>query len=272
MYKKRTIIFIAVLITLGLLALVLERARVTATLQLGPQTRDIKVNLSPSKASLVQGEVMVLNAEITNNGDADVALAGVSAESGYLKLFVAGEDQKFREYSKPRVGVKASGTTIKPGQTIKSQATLLWNASPAKRFVNPKEFEQSHIMTDLVFPEPGIYFVKAVLGVPRVDGPLTFESEPIQVVINEATGDDRPVWEKIKTNPDIAYFIQQESPLTANPDERAKLLDEVEQIAGNSQNSYLARQAKQSLERFRENEVKRKEWMEKLKKQQSLQD
>ncbi len=95
------------------------------------------------------------------------------------------------------------------------------------------------------------------------------ESPPVQIVISEPIGDDLKVWNKITDNGEIAYFIQyNEFRGKIKPDEREKLLNEVEQLVSNNPNSFLAIQIEESLAKYDVNDEKRKEFMDKLKKQQ----
>jgi outer membrane protein assembly factor BamD (BamD/ComL family) len=80
-------------------------------------------------------------------------------------------------------------------------------------------------------------------------------------------GEDRFVWEKIKSNSDIAYFIQNASVLSSNEEEQAQLLDEIEQLIAKYPNSSLTQQINESLSKFRESEIKGREYLEMLKRQ-----
>lgn len=224
---------------------------------------DLNVKVHSSKQDYIQGEVINLNFEVTNNSASDIPLKGADTDSGYLRIYIASDNQKFKMYSNSDWGRgKTKGMVIKAGQSIKSQTNILWNFSPANRFSNLEGFKESNIMTDYAFPKTGVYLIKAVLGIPG-EIPIEIESEPIQIVVNEPVGDDLKVWNQIKDNGDIAYFLQQGATPTYQDEKAEKLLKEVEQIAEKYPNSNLAGQIKQKLEKFRIDEERRKETLEK---------
>lgn len=231
------------------------------------EQRGLKVKISPLKSSYTQGEVVTLDVEVANNHSSDIFVKGADAESGYLKILIASADQKFKQYSHSGWIQGHKGKAMKPGETVKSQATLLWNFSPVHRFVNTARFQEDYIMTDLAFPESGVYFIKAVLIVPG-ESQTRIESSPVQIVINPPLGEDLTVWNKVKDNAELAYFIQEGEIRSPKSEEQEKFIKEVEQITVNNPNSFLANQIRNSLVKFRESEAKRKEFMENLKQRQ----
>lgn len=225
----------------------------------------LDVKVKSSKQDYFLGEVISISLDITNTSSTDIPVKGTNVESGYVKIFIASDDQKFKEYSNSSWGrAKTKGTIIKAGQTASSQAKIFWNFSPVNRFSNLEGFEKSHIMTDYVFPAAGVYLIKAVLYIPGTN-PVQIESQPIQIVVNEPTGDDLQVWNRIKNNGEIAYFIQQGSFKTYKDEERDKLINEIEQIIRAYPNGQLADKMKQTLEKFQLDEEKRKQQIEKAK-------
>lgn len=229
----------------------------------------LTLKISPLKQSYVLGEVVSFDVKVTNIGDTDVVLRGWTAETGYIKFLISGGNQKFKEYAHSdwRHGHKPKA--IKAGETKESVTDLLWNFSPVGRVADLRGVYENHIMTELAFPEPSVYFIKAVLIIPTVgDGRAEFESEPVQIVVNEPVGEDINVWNRIRKNPDLAYFMQQGEVRSAKQEEREKLVKEVEQILADNPNSFLAGEMSKSLEKHRASEAKRKEFLENLKRRQ----
>lgn len=232
------------------------------------QQPNLNVKISSYKDSYIQGEVVRLNIEITNNESFDVFLRGTDAKSGYVKIFVSSDDQNFRQYDNGKAPPQTLGKiTLKAGENVKSQAALLWNFSLVGRVADLSDYRKNYILTDYAFPEPGVYFVKAKLIIPG-ETMHYVESEPIQIVVNEPVGDDLKVWNLIKNKGEIGHFIQQDEFRTGKEEEKDKLLGEIEQIIAKYPNSHLAGKMKQSVENFRASEVKRKEFMENLKRRQ----
>jgi hypothetical protein len=231
-----------------------------------PKTAEsyIKVKVETSKEIYSQGEIVSLNFVVSNTETSDTYLKGASADSGYLWVYIASPNEGFKRYYWGGVKKKTKGFYVKGGQSITSQATLLWNSKP-----NPEEVGQAYIQdritTDYAFPEPGTYLIKAKLLIPR-EKPIEIESEPIQIIISEPTGDDLQVWNLIKDRGDIAYFIQQGEPKTYKESEKGKLLTDIEKITTDYPNSFLGTQIKQSLEEFRTDEKKIKESRQQIQK------
>ena len=192
-------------------------------------------------------------------------MRGANVESGYVKIFVSPVNQVFRQYINGGVRTKTAGFVIRGGETVESQATILWNSKPDIKNLSDsavKIYDDNQLMTNYAFPNTGIYFIKAVLIIPG-EPQTKIESELVKIVINEPVGDDLKVWNQIKDNGDIAYFIQQGETPTYQDEKAKKLLKEIEQITGKYPNSDLAGQMKQKLEKFRTGEEKSKEMLEK---------
>lgn len=229
----------------------------------------LTLKIGSDKQTYVQGEFVKLNFEVLNETDKPIPLAySPDVSTGYLHVWIAFDGQRYNRYNNTSWGrMESGGRTIQPGQTFKSDATVLWNSKPDTSRLNIDSITNSNegaILNYYAFPDVGNYFIKAILTMP--DGTRTkIESQPIQIVINEPMGDDLKVWNSIKDNGEIAYFIQQSDFLTAEDDERQKLTKEIEQIAAGYPNSILGGQLNQSLEKFKANEVRRKEMLEKAK-------
>ena len=231
----------------------------------------LKLKVSTSNQDYLLGEVVRLNFEIVNEGSKKIILPGCSTvKGGYLRIHIAYENQPFKEYfgsgSRWQLdGGCGDAVSLEPGQSFKTNTTVLWNVKPEVLHLNEdaaKRVAEGRIMNDYALPKSGVYFIKAVLRLPGETRP-TIESEGVQVVINEPVEDDLEVWSQIKDKGDIAYFIQQGGTPTYQDEKAEKLLKEVEQIVRKYPNSYLASQMKQKLEKFRMDEEKRKEMLEK---------
>lgn len=224
----------------------------------------ISLNVSSDKQSYIQGEIVTLTFEAINETDKAVSVSDVS--DGYLNVWIAVSGQKFYRYNNTSWGRSESGGKIvQPGQSYKSQATVMWNSKPQ---IPPSV--DGNILTDYAFPEPGVYLVKAVLSIPsNTSETLTkIESKPIQITINKPVGEDSEVWNKIKDNGDIANFMHRGSFFGADSEENLKIFKEMETIVENYPNSLLANQLKPHLEKFHTNENLRKLYLEKRNKPQ----
>lgn len=188
-----------------------------------------QVAISSLRTSYVLGEVVALRAEITNAGDADLILPGTDANSGYLKFWVADSTGKYEEYSNSGGNVKKAPKTLKAGQTVASQVTVLANAKQETAHLSEfyvKKATENKITTSYAFPKAGVYYVKTVLMLSS-ERQITVESDPVQITIEEPVGDDLLVWKGIKDRFDFAYFIQEGQAVDRNDEEKEKFLQEV---------------------------------------------
>lgn len=237
----------------------------------------ITLKVSSDKQSYIQGEAVNLTFEAINKTDKSVDIYDVS--SGFLNVKIAFNGERFNQYKNTSWGTsETGGKRIKPGESYKSQAKVLWNSNPVGTFSNVESIvnsEKGAILSDYAFPEAGIYLIKAVLSVPSNTLPTTLtkiESEPIQITVNKPVGDDLEVWNKIKDNKEIANFMHRgsflgwKSFLIEDDKELSEILKEIEEIVQSYPNSLLVGQLKPNLEKFRANEEKKKANMRKIKK------
>ncbi|MGI8788055.1 MAG: hypothetical protein ACR2HG_09875 [Pyrinomonadaceae bacterium] len=228
----------------------------------------LTLKVSSEKQIYIPGEVAKLNFELVNDGNEPVKLPfRPDISTGYLSVWIAFSGQRFNRYNNTSWGkMEYNGPTLQPGQSFKSQADILYNSKPDISRLNVdtiKDSPEGAILSDYAFPEAGVYLVKAVLSFSDIK--LKVESEPIQIVVNKPIGEDLKVWNQIKDNGDIAYFMQKGATRTYQDAKAEKLLKEIEQITQQSPNSFLAGQMKQKLEKFRTDEETRKEMLEKAK-------
>jgi hypothetical protein len=226
----------------------------------------LKLTISSEKNSYFLGETVFLNFEVKNESSTDIRVRGLDLDSRYITVFISTDKKIFKQYKHSRVKDTLGGA-LKAGDTFKSRSGILWNFDQTKITAsgNRDNLRKTHIVTDYAFPTSGEYFVKAILTVPRNNNSLKIESEPIQIKIQEPTGENLEVWNKIKDNGDFAYFIQEgDTRIPSNKsEERNRFLKEVEQILSAYPNSFYAESLQQSLDKFKADEVKIEENMRK---------
>ena len=251
--KKPRLIFVTLFVLFTLVSFQSISVQETASAKDG-----LQIEISSSKDNYLLGETVFLDFEVKNNSSTDIRVKGVDLDSNYVSIYIAFEGKAFKKYTHSRIK-EGKWWMLKAGQIVTSRSGILWNFSPAKTSANLNDLEETHILTDYTFPEPGVYLIKAVWGIPSNENPIKVESKPIQILINEPVGDELKVWNKIKNRDDIAYFIQESDFKTSKPEEREKLLKEIEEITAKYPNSLLGNQIKQSLGKFSENEERIKE-------------
>lgn len=254
--KTITFAFFALLAALSVIAVAYSNQSIVS------QTDDwssLKLKVSTPKQDYLLGEVLQLNFEVINEGSKKIILPGCSTvEGGYMRVHIAYEHQPFKEKFGNKSRWQFDGgcndtTLLKPGQSFRNNATVLWNVKPEVKHLNKdaaKRVAESRIMSDYALPEPGVYSIKAVLHLPGETRP-TIESEPIEIVVKKPADEDLEVWNKIKNSKEIAYFIQYNEFLTSKLSEKERLLKTLDEIVEKHPNSFYTDRIRQNLDKFR---------------------
>jgi len=226
-------------------------------------TGKLKLTVDSSKKIYKLGEVINLSFNLKNEGSETVFLLDIfGTGSGYLNIDISQNGEDYKRFQHPRWGKLdscCSKITLEPNKSSEASGKISW-------------IWVKQNVPGYTFSNPGIYYLKASYTT-MIDGKkdrLFLESEPIQITIEEPTGEDLEVWNKIKDNGDFAYFIQEGSYRIPNykPEERAKFQQEIENIINQYPNSFYAQSLQQSLDKFKAREEKRKADKEKMVKPQ----
>lgn len=241
---------------------------------------NILLTISSSETIYKLGEIVSIKTRITNRNSEPVNLVGTPET--IVGIEISYENQKnYQHYAGPSVlhNFMVDGSdpyiTIKIGETLINQRSILWNYKPEVSHLNSdaaKSFLESRILTDYAFTKAGTYFIKAISIISKDGNSEKIESEPIKIIIIEPIGEDLEVWNKIKENGDIGYFLQEGDIARGSyykPEEREKFLKEVDQILIDYPNSFYAEPLRQSLAKFQANDTKRQKYLKKMQKERS---
>lgn len=196
--------------------------------------RDLEIQFASIKDSYYLGEMVYLDFFIKNTSNRDIFHRGLDMASGYLNLYIAFADGNYKKYKQPRVDDRGLGI-FKAGATTRFSEGILWNFVPS--YSDPKQFEETDIMTDYAFPTPGVYYLRAELYVPSAENPLRSVSNIITIAINEPAGDDMQVWNILKDHGDIAYFIQESSIRVSDKQKQEEFLKNIDRLLNQHPNS-----------------------------------
>ena len=204
------------------------------------------IRISTANQAYILGEPVRLDLRFTKKGDASTIIEDDSIATGSLRVFIARERGKFLRYSFK--GWVAGRTHRYEGRDRYSFDTILFNSKPETAHlsdVGKTKAEEGMILTDYAFPEPGIYRIKATLGFTKVTNGKasweTVESNEISLELKQPEGDDLKVWEIIKADPRIGYFLTSGEAPVRFPSIQDAVMQEVEKITSDYPNSYLSR-------------------------------
>jgi hypothetical protein len=234
------------------------------------QTKTANAELSfkgnVNKETLNLGEPITVEFEFTNTGENPVMIGAEGVEVGSLKIFIADKGGEYKRYTSGAWGrERGRKITLEPNQSLKYKgAVILWNGKPNVSHLNEdaaKLVLAGKITTEYALPEPGVYFIKGLSYFGENATPI--ESEPIKVVIKEPVGDDLEVWNQIKGNKEIAFLMQHGGFDTGKDARKEQLMTKVEQIIVQYPNSIYSGYLKPNLEKYKADEIRRKEYIEK---------
>jgi len=230
----------------------------------------LSVRASTPKQNYVTGEIIDVGIEVTNASESDITLGGADIKSGYVLIFISTSKEGFRQYIPGGVRVKTPRIVIQQGKTIQSETTIFWNAVHDTAGLSDyaiRSIQNDQLMTNYAFPKAGTYYVKAVLIIPG-ETMAKIESQPIPITVNDSLGDDLEIWNLIKDDGDVGYFMQYGS--VRNPhlsaEARAEFEVRMEQIAVKFPSGVHAERIRQSLAKYEAAELRRKGFQENLKK------
>lgn len=215
----------------------------------------------------VLGEPVRIQISFANNGQTKRLVPSEGVEAGSLKIFVANkENGEYKEYRTAGWGTeRGRPLDLEPGAKHHyPEATILWNGKPKLNHFSDVELNEAlrgRIATKYAFQEPGVYFIKGRSFVGENFQPV--ESEPIRIEILKPGGPDLAVWIRIKGNMEIAYLMQRSSFNTEDPSKKHDLISEIEQILSDYPNSVYSSYLRPNLEKFKADEVRRKEMLKK---------
>jgi hypothetical protein len=229
----------------------------------------LELTIETSKQSYQLGEPVDLIFALNNKSNQNIEIYCFGTASGDLQVHISEGKGTFLEYDAGWGTVDIiCKNTLKPNDKIETSAKILWNHKiEESNLISSdviKRAREGKIVSYYAFSKAGTYFIKALalnVGTTRV------ESKPIKIKIEEPDGENLEVWNKIKDNGDIAYFLHKgdfKIP-SYKSEEREKLRQEIEQILIDHPNSFYAQAFKRSLEKFQVMEEERKACVEKMK-------
>jgi hypothetical protein len=164
-----------------------------------PDPKLLQLTISSDKALLLPGEPLELTFVVTNVSDRPIHTHKINIERGDTQLFISHENKPFREYQGNwgLLDIVGDNIILKPNERMIATAIVHYN------YVKPLP---ENIGTYYAFYQPGVYSLKALFNYWE-DGKKRTESAVIKLNIKKPEGNDASVWQRIKDEPDVAYFI-----------------------------------------------------------------
>lgn len=220
------------------------------------------LNVTSDKHAFTLGEIVNLHFTVTNETSGERVLAGGSnVYTGSIRIFLADEGGDFKQYYGPGWGIVDATfpeIVLKPGESYRTDATLLWNPVLETSHLSPEAAKRAvvgKVSTAFALPEVGSYWIKATLDIPRKGSVYSVQSDPIQIVVNAPEGENNnKIWDTLKGNAEFAYFMHKGAFLTDSPVEKASLLKVLEEMVANYPNSFYSEIIRGKLIEYRQKE------------------
>jgi hypothetical protein len=178
-----------------------------------PDLTNLVLELKTDKAEYLPGELIDLRFRLFPRSGAAAAPDRISTLDGSLKILVSRGSDGYLEYQGPDWGVKKAGMpdiiVLNGEQAVEATGTLLYNRVAETAHLSPVYAQQAlegRIPDEYALAETGSVLLKAVYH-ERYSG-NRLESDPVQIYVREATGEDAEVWNTLRTNPELGYLLQ----------------------------------------------------------------
>lgn len=224
------------------------------------EDKPVSLTLEADSNEIVLGEPFSFRANLQNETNEVVQIrANLVPHIGNLKIEVSTDGENYKRFVTPGINSIEGGfglLKLDTGDSFEIPVNIFWNDRPKLAHLSPAAADRvsrDRILTSLVFPEAGTYFVRAELANAVVNGvSATLKSKAVEIRVSQPLGDDAIVWEKIKDRPDIAFFLQEGWFRKVNAAERNLLEDELASLVATYPSSRIAHKVGKSLKRFKE--------------------
>jgi hypothetical protein len=211
---KATAKYVLALGVLSTLGNVTQAAEIAAPKEMA---RKLSVEVYPSSKGYVLGELVKLRIRITNRSDQAIVLSQMpSVDTGDIHVLVAAGDA-FKKYIGPQWGVRdvatAAAIELAPEEYVETQATLLYHHRIETKHLSTayaQQITRDYIDSDYAFTTPGTYRIKVVFSGGESLGSV--ESEPVSISVREPKGGALKVWNALKSDARLGYFLQAGGP------------------------------------------------------------
>ena len=183
-----------------------------------PLSETVAVDARPDKSVYQLGDPVSLDVRVVNRSAGPLAIpAALDVWVGNVEVFIAAGGSGFVRYTGPGWGLRdlmLSGTrTLGQGQSWTTEAAILYNHGLKTDHLSPAaRREASDRIPDsgFAFRSAGVYRLKVVVHGPGFTDAV--ESNVVQIAVTEPRGNDRAVWNVLKSDPDVAYFLHTGGP------------------------------------------------------------
>ncbi len=222
---------------------------------------EVEIRVSVSRKEFQLGEIVPVDIAVKNVGRSNMQVSGPCIKVATKTSSV------YSSYLPPRTLFMLDGIDIplilSPGEQKTTQQSVLWNDKPQVSHLNEdaaRSEKENKILSDYAFPKSGDYLIRGCTAL-LINGKWkVVDSEPIEITVNDPEGEDLEVWNMLKRNGNIAYFMQVGDvprKIQYNSEERESLLREIDRLVADHPQSAYSVVLRQRLKTFRTFQQKR---------------
>lgn len=176
----------------------------------------VVVDVRADRQAYQLGDAVSLAVRVTNGSPRSIPIpAALDVWVGNVEVFIAAGDGPFVRYTGPGWGLRdelRGGTrTLARGKSWTTEAAILYNHGVKTDHLSAaarREVQERLLDSGFAFQAAGVYRLKVqVHGFADV-----LESEAVAIAVTEPTGGDRLVWNAMKSDADVAYFLHTGGP------------------------------------------------------------
>lgn len=172
----------------------------------------IAIELSTDKKTYSLGEVVNFRAKFINKTSRSVS---INPDTQKMIKIAYSVNSDFKNYFPPSLSFVDDGVwfvpPILPNKELVWDGRILWNRKTDLSDLDGPiavSYKTANISSDYALPLPGQFFLKATANI-QIDGKSkTFESAPVEISVRAPEAADVTIWEVIKLDSGIGYFIQ----------------------------------------------------------------
>lgn len=169
----------------------------------------IELQLQSTRGNYALGEIVELELVVRDLGPGATPVQPPNPYFGNVQLFISSDGAHYREYTGPQWGsvhARQQARTLAPGEELRLAIPVLYNHRMPVEDLRPMyadAIRQRNLDPGFAFMEPGRYWAKVAI---RSLG-QRFESVPLQLDLQAPVGADAGVWQRVKHDPSMAYFL-----------------------------------------------------------------
>jgi len=177
-----------------------------------PDQGNVKLTVKTDRENYIPGEMVDLRVNLSNGGDSKTAIGSPEALRASIRVYLAFEGGKYREYVGPQdatiMGVARAAIKADSGDAVTTNIKVLYHQLKPTEHLSElyaNQIRDRELNDYFALSRAGHYLMKVVFQDSSTK--QVIESEPVTLYVDEPTGFDAIIWDAIKDDPKAAAFL-----------------------------------------------------------------